>query len=145
MTVPGYNPLRWQCEERGCYNVKHRPKIEYFAGALPGKIALTDVDATTEVNGHFLFLEWKSGEPRDLPVGQRIYAQRLTALSEKITYVVVCGDAETMEVKAVLPVAKGRFHGWQSCDLEGLFEKIRAWSTKAKLQVVASDNSRAAA
>lgn len=141
--VPGYNPLRWNCDDRGCYNVKHRPKIEFFAGALPGKIAMTDVDATTEVNGHFLFLEWKSGEPRDIPTGQRIYAQRLTALSEKITYVVVCGDAETMEVKAVLPIAKGKLHGWQNCDLEGLFERIRRWSTKAKLQVVSP--SRAAA
>lgn len=137
MTVPGYNPLRWECDTRGCYNIKHRPKIEYFASALPGKIAMTDVDATTEVNGHFLFLEWKSGEPRDLPVGQRIYAQRLTALSEKITYVVVCGDAETMEVKAVLPIAKGQMHTWQSCDLEGLHERIRRWSTRAKLRVVA--------
>ena len=63
--VAGYNPLRWNCDDRGCYNVKHRPKIEFFAGALPGKIAMTDVDATTEVNGHFLFLEWKSGDPRD--------------------------------------------------------------------------------
>lgn len=137
MNAAGYNPMRWQCSERGCYNVKHRPKIEYFAGALPGKIAMTDVDATTEVNGHFLFLEWKSGEPRDLPTGQRIYAQRLTSLSEKITYVVVCGDAETMEVKAILPVAKGKLHAWQSCDLEGLFERIKRWSTKAKIQVVA--------
>ena len=85
----------------------------------------------------------QSGDPRDLPTGQRIYAQRLTSLSEKITYVVVCGDAETMEVKAVLPIAKGKLHGWQNCDLEGLFERIRRWSTKAKLQVVSP--SRAAA
>lgn len=136
MNAPGYNPMRWQCPERGCYNEKHRPKIEVFAGDLPGKIAMTDVDATTEVNGHFLFLEWKSGEPRDLPTGQRIYAQRLTSLSEKITYVVVCGDAETMEVKAVLPIAKGQMHPWQACNLDGLHEKIRRWSTKAKLQVL---------
>jgi hypothetical protein len=136
LTVPGYNPLRWSCDDRGCYNVKHRPKIEYFAGALPGKIALTDVDATTEVNGHFLFLEWKSGEPRDLPVGQRIYAQRLTGLTKKITYIVVCGDAETMEVVAIRPVWAGRIYDWETCDLETLYERIQAWASRVKLQAL---------
>lgn len=135
-TAPGYNPMRWQCDARGCYNQKHRPKIEYFAAALPGKIAMTDIDATTEVNGHFLFLEWKSGQPRDLPVGQRIYAQRITSLSDRITYVVVCGDAETMQVSHVLPVHNGRIFRWEECDLDGLFDRIRNWATRAKIHVV---------
>lgn len=143
-TVPGYNPLRWDCAERGCYNVKHRPKIEFFAGALPGKIALTDIDASCEVNGHFLFLEWKSGEPRDLPTGQRIYAQRLTDISPRFVYVVVCGDAETMEVRHVRLVWKGLIHPWQECDLEGLFERIQIWARRVKLQALPAPERRVA-
>lgn len=135
-TVGGYNPLRHDCDVDGCYNIKHRPKIEFFAGALPGKIAMTDVDATTEVNGHFLFLEFKSGQPRDIPTGQRIYFQRLTSLSPKITCVVVCGDAETMAVTHVLVIHAGRLHEWEECDLEGLFERVQRWATKTRLQVV---------
>jgi hypothetical protein len=135
-TVGGYNPLRHSCEEDGCYNVKHRPKIEFFAGALPGKIAMTDVDATTEVNGHFLFLEFKSGEPRDIPMGQRIYFQRLTGLSDRITCVVVCGDAETMSITHTLVIHAGRLRKWEPCDLEGLFERVQRWASKTKLQVV---------
>lgn len=135
-TVPGYNPMRWSCKERGCYNVKQRPKIEYFAGALPGKISMSDVDATCEVNGHFLFLEWKSGEPRDLPVGQRIYAQRLTAISPRITYVVVCGDPELMSVQATRQVRRGTVYEWEQCDLEGLHERIRLWASRVGMRAV---------
>jgi hypothetical protein len=136
MTVPGYNPLRYSCDDNGCYNVKHRPKIEFFAGALPGKIAMTDVDATTEVNGHFLFLEFKSGEPRDIPIGQRIYLQRLTSLSERITAVVVCGDAETMAITHTLVIKGGQLHRWQQCDLEELFDRVKRWADKARIQVI---------
>ena len=54
--VAGYNPLRWNCDDRGCYNVKHRPKIEFFAGALPGKIAeavrLAEADLQPTRNPH---------------------------------------------------------------------------------------------
>jgi hypothetical protein len=132
----GYNPMRWQCDVRGCYNVKHRPKIEIFADTLPGRIAFTDVDATVEVNGHFLFLEWKSGDPRDLPTGQRIYFQRLTFLSDRITCVAICGDAETMEISHVLPVHHGKLGHWQPCDLPTLKIRIKNWADRARIQLV---------
>lgn len=136
MNATGFNPMRWDCGERGCYNVKHRPKIENFALALPGRIAMTDVDATVEVNGHFLFLEFKSGEPRELPSGQRIYFQRLTALSRRITCVIVCGDAEHMQVRAIRTIYKGVVHAWQKCDAQELFERIQAWAKRVRMQVV---------
>lgn len=132
----GYNPLRHDCDADGCYNLKHRPRIEFFAGALPGKIAMTDVDATTEVNGHFLFLEFKGGEPRDLPLGQRIYFQRLTQLSPRITCVAVCGDVERMSLTHVAVVRKGVVGAWEQCDLEELFERVQRWAERAKMQVV---------
>ena len=32
--VYGYNPLRWDCEKSGCFNIKCRPKLEQFAGVF---------------------------------------------------------------------------------------------------------------
>lgn len=131
MAADGYNPLRWDCDNRGCFNVKHRAKIEMFAECLPGRLAFTDVDATAEVNGHFLFLEFKSGGPRDIPLGQKIYFERLTFLSQKITAAIVCGNAETMVVEAVCVIKSGGVSEWQPVDLEGLKSKIKRWSDNA--------------
>lgn len=130
--IEGFNPMRWQCSDRGCYNVKHRPKIEIFAASLPGKIAMTDIDATTEVNGHFLFLEFKSGEPRPLPTGQRIYFQRLTLLSDRIWIVIVCGDAETMVITHIMKFWRGISSSWQPSSLQDLMERIERWASRAK-------------
>lgn len=128
----GYNPMRWNCDASGCYNKKLRPKIEAFASALPGRIGMADVDATVEVNGHFLFIEWKNNTPAPLPIGQRIYAERLTKLSKKIKYVAVCGNAETMEVSHVLVIQSGAVGAWEPCDFEGLHTRICRWATSAK-------------
>ena len=34
----GYNPMRWDCERDGCFNVLRRPKIEVFADCFPRRI-----------------------------------------------------------------------------------------------------------
>ena len=128
----GYNPMRWDCDKSGCYNKVHRPKIEEFASALPGKIAMTDIDATVEVNGHFLHLEWKFGGPRPLPTGQRLYAERLTKLSNKIIYLVICGNAETMVVSHVGIIRNGDDCKWEQCDFQGLYDRINRWATHVK-------------
>ena len=122
----GYNPMRWKCYERGCFNVKKRPKIEIFAECLPGKNAFGDIDASAEINGNFLFLEFKEGEPRALPTGQRIQAVRLTQLSSRIRLVLICANAETMEVSAVATVHRGQISQWEPCTTDQLRDRIRA-------------------
>ncbi len=131
----GYNPMRWDCEDRGCWKVKCSPKIEYFAHALPRKLAFTDLDGTAEVNGHFLFLEWKS-HGGDIPTGQRIFFERLTKLSTNISVVIVAGDPETMEVWKVKYAHNGTFSDWRDCDLESLYERIQRWADKVDIRVV---------
>ena len=128
----GYNPLRWNCEVSGCYNAILRPKIEVFADCLPGKIAFTDVDCAVEVNGFFLFLEFKSGMPVELPRGQQIYFERLTRLSPRINVVLACGDARTMAVSHIKIAYKGMFGPWQPIDLEGLRNRISQWSNRVR-------------
>lgn len=132
MTAPnGYNPIRWKCEERGCFNVKKRPKIEVFADCLPGRIAFSDVDATVEVNGRFLFLEFKEGEPRELQTGQRIYLQRLTLLHRNIQAAIVSANSETMEIAFIRAIRLGQFGPVEKCDLAALRARIRSWAVRA--------------
>lgn len=134
-TVPGYNPMKWECEHKGCWKDKCSPNIEFFAGALPRKLAFSDIDGAAEVNGHFLFLEWKS-HGGDIPTGQRIFFERLTKLSKNIAVVVVDGDPETMQTRQVKYVHDGIFSEWRPCDLEELHERIKRWSTKVDIHAV---------
>jgi hypothetical protein len=101
----GYNPLRWDCERHGCFNLKRRPKIEVFADCFPGRISLGDVDGIVEIGGNALLLEWKS-EACALPTGQRLLYQRLT-WSGPVAVMIVVGDAETMTVTATSVFDRG--------------------------------------
>lgn len=123
--------LRWDCKSDGCFNTLHRPKFEVFSRYLPGKIRPTDVDFTVEINGNFLFVEFKSGEPRDLPVGQRLYFQRLTMLSPKVTAVIACANAETMEVSFIRTISGGFIAPWVECDLSEMQRRLSIWAKSA--------------
>lgn len=132
--IHGRNPMRYNCDASGCFNLKHRPKIEEFAECLPGRIAFSDIDAITEVNGHFLLQEWKS-HPGELPIGQRIMFERLTGSSRgRFTVLVVVGDAETMSVRFAATIYAGRNYGLQDSNLDDVKDRIRRWAAWAKHQ-----------
>lgn len=126
----GHNPLRWDCGTRGCFNQFCRPKIEAFATCFPGKIAMSDIDATVEVNGHFVFLEMKSHQG-EIPIGQRLYFQRLTRLSPRISVMILCGDAETMQCEAVRWIYNGQVSAWQPTSLDEVIAMLHAFSAFA--------------
>lgn len=135
MSVPsGYNPMRWDCNKRGCFNVKQRPKIELFAGCFPGRISFGDVDAIVEINGHGLMFEMKS-EPMNIPTGQRIMHERLTATGA-LTTMCVAGNAETMEITHSGIFFKGSWDGWQQSSFEEVGVLISDWVAWAKSQKV---------
>ena len=125
----GYNPLRWDCERQGCFNLKRRPKIEVFADCFPGRISFGDVDGIVEVGGNALLLEWKS-EERELPTGQRLLYQRLTRCGP-VSVMIVVGDAETMLIDATAIFADGVRHpaeGFEPADLQLIRHRLTAWS-----------------
>jgi hypothetical protein len=122
----GFNPLRWDCARRGCFNLKRRPKIELFADCFPGRISFGDVDGIVEVGGNALLLEWKS-EPRELPRGQRILYGRLTQTGA-CSVVIVVGDAETMAVDAVSRIYAGHQSPYEPADLDLVKRELTAWS-----------------
>lgn len=122
----GFNPMRWDCERRGCFNAMCRPKIERFAQCFPNHINFGDVDGVVEINGNGLMLEWKYHD-YVAKGGQHIMYTRFTRLMP-ITVVVVEGDASTMEVFRAGLYLHGVLRGPNACDFDGLCEFLRTWS-----------------
>lgn len=139
-----YNPIHHNCETGGCWNKQYRPNIEYFYHALPRKLTMSDIDGVAEVNGSFLFLEWKS-HLGPLPTGQRILAERLTNLSQKIHYVVIQHEpGNPMAIENVMVVHRGRFGGWQPSTILDLNDRIAAWAKRVDIRPVAGREEQAA-
>jgi hypothetical protein len=134
--APGFNPLRWNCEAKGCFNAEHRFRIEVFAECLPGRSGFGDVDGLGEVNGHFLFLEFKGAAdatagPVRIPTGQRIAHERLTALSSRINTIVIAANVRRSEVFGFWPISGGKVGQWWAVDLDGLKEHVRRWAVRS--------------
>jgi hypothetical protein len=132
MKPGGWNPITWPCEEQGCWNIKCRPKIEYFAGCWPGKISMSDIDGIVEINGHYLVLEWKRHDAgEELPVGQRIMFERLSATG-LFTVAVVKGNPETMDVRSIRFFWNGKQHQPEASCLADVQQKFERWAAWAK-------------
>jgi hypothetical protein len=140
MSAPtGYNPMRYDCDQRGCFNKKRRPKIELFADCFPGKISFGDVDAIVEVNGHALMLEWKS-ETNKPTGGQHIMYTRLTE-SSPVTVFLIVGNAETMDITHFGKYHAGNMWPIQECDFAEAKRRIAVWSEWAQKTPVGSFNT----
>ena len=128
----GYNPMTWECEKSGCFNKVKRPKIEMFHECFYGKISMSDIDAAVEVNGNFLFIEWKSGGGK-LKLAQKIFFERLTRHAN-IGVFIVSGDAETMRIDGYSVISGGVHHDvFVPCDLDGFRKVLRDfndWAVK---------------
>jgi len=131
----GYNPIKWDCTQNGCWNTACRPPLEYFAACFPRKIGMTDLDATVELNGHFLFMEWKTNGG-ELTTGQRIYFQRLTAISDRLTVVLVRAGQSPVDVDSILVVHKGNIGEWQNCSFQDLYDRVCKWADRVNIKLV---------
>lgn len=128
----GYNPMRWRCDVHGCFNDLCRPRIEEFAEDLPGRISFSDVDGVVEINGHFLFLEFKHPERGSVKTGQRILFEKLTSLSDRVSVLVIKGDAKTMNLSAMQVVRAGKFAEERAISLADVKRGIRSWAKRAR-------------
>lgn len=131
--MSGFRPMQWKCATQGCFNAAHRLDFGHFFDCLPGRISMSDVDATVEVNSCFLFMEFKSSRA-DLPTGQRIYFERLTGLSTRIMVMVVVAEIATMACSAIRTVWDGKVGPWRDATLDDLKAAIRAWVRWAQRQ-----------
>ena len=122
--------MRWDCspDRDGCYRRLGQPDLTVLDECFPGRIAMTDVDGLVEINGQFLFIEWK--RRGDVPAGQRIMFERLTRHPE-FTILVILGDPATMAVERYDVFQGGRRKGWRDCELSELKRHVRAWADRA--------------
>jgi hypothetical protein len=130
--INGSNPMRWDCDKRGCFNIKRRPKIEVFCGCFPGRISFGDVDGIVEINGYGLMLEWKSDTTKPT-TGQRIMYERITK-NKLITVLLVVGNAETMEVSHYGIFFQGIQTPLIKANLDDVKTRIKKWVIWAKSQ-----------
>lgn len=117
--------LYWDCQKHGCFNQKKRLKFRLLSDCLPGRIAFTDIDAITEINGNLLLLEWK--EHTELTRGQRILFERLTLVCPAAVLVVE-GDAEQMTVVSIRTIWCGVVSPPAAANLDRLRKEIQAWA-----------------
>ena len=125
------NDMRWECGKDGCFNVLRRLKFHVFDSCFPGRINFTDVDGLVEVNGHFLGLEWKSGDGRGLSTGQRLCYEQLTRFP-RFVMVLVRGNAKDMSVEEFCVIQNGSLGGWESGDLAALKGRIQRWARRVR-------------
>ena len=122
--------MRWDCspDRDGCYRRLGQPDLTVLDECFPGRIGMTDVDGLVEINGQFLFIEWK--RRGDVPVGQRIMFERLTKHPE-FTILVILGDPATMAVERYDVFQGGQRRGWRVCDLPELRRRVHTWAKRA--------------
>ena len=102
-----------------------------FDDCFPGKIGMSDIDGVVEISGRFLFLEWKS-KGGGLTTGQRIMFEQITALSHKVTVIVVCGHPRDMVIETVQVFHRGRSNKPEPCDFDGLKTRLSSWADRAR-------------
>ena len=129
----GFNPMRWDCQKTGCFNVKKRPKIEHFCECFPGSISFSDLDGVVEINGRFLMLEWKE-EPKDIPTGQRImFGWWVRAPDRMFTVLCLAGNAETMEITHAMHFL-GPNSRWKPREFHWAWTFCKRWADWAQQQ-----------
>jgi len=114
-----------------------RPKLERFSSALPSYIGMSDIDGVIEINGKFLFIEWKSCDVMGL--GQRILFKRLTEQSANFTVLIVVGDAQTMNVTAMALINGGVISEIQAASFRDVHAFIAEWAEQAQLPSVCEE------
>ena len=129
--IQGFNPLRWDCSSKGCYNSTVRPRIEHFAQCFPRKIAMTDVDGMVEIGGNFLMLEWKQ-PPGTLGRGQEIMFEKLTKAGMPFRVYVVTGHSQTMEIEDFAIYENSTVQRFIDVDFNDLLASIKGWADWAE-------------
>ncbi len=124
---PGYNPMTWDCNKKGCFNIKRRPKLELFAGCFPRRTNFGDVDGLIELNGAFALLEWK-GDNAAIRAGQAMSMRAFTLLDHRNVVFIVNGDAETMDVTQYALCHHGKINDFAQANLDDVCMRMHGWA-----------------
>ncbi len=119
--------LWWDCEKHGCYKQKCIPDWGFLQGVFPRGCRPTDIDGVVELDGRFLFLEWKH-TGGSLQKAQRRLFQRLTLLSPDILVVILYGDTEALTIGHFQTIYGGKCSDMEECTTDAIIERIRTWA-----------------
>lgn len=118
--------MEWNCRNDGCHLETCRPPIEQLCKKFPRGITPTDIDYLTEMNGNFLFVEWKP-RPLSLKYGQRRALQMLSLLPE-FTVLLVAGQANTLGVTHIADIMNGSIGPWKDSTRQDLERRFKEWA-----------------
>lgn len=131
--------LRWNCEKQDCYIKNARPMSHDFDGPYgtnpPRKIQVSDIDQTVEVDGYFVFVEYKSHY--EMSEAQRRYYEQLSRLQgvgkeNTVTVFYVVGDANQRQAEAFQECRNGKWTAWQNTNWQDMIERVQAFKDKAR-------------
>lgn len=105
-----------------------RRRTERFDDCFPRGISLGDIDSFIEINGHFLFLEWKVAD-QEIRAGQRIALGRLAAALDVIDVWILWTTEDGFITHGMrLGVHRHRV----PVSEEGVRQRLKEWVTKAE-------------
>ena len=119
--------LYWDCKTQGCYKEKCVIDWKFLSGVFIRDIRPMDIDGAVEVDGAFLFFEWKN-EGGVLEDAQRWFYERLTKLSSKITVFILYGNSEKMELYHAQWIKNGFLSEKKSMSINDLKRICAKWS-----------------
>lgn len=122
--------LDWDCDKKGCFNVKKRLKFRAFIDGLPIRMrSMSDIDGFYERNGYCCFIEAKDNV--DVSKAQMLAFKNLSALNEKIICFCIDVDAETMDLRSWFAIHKGRAYDTEYGNMADFNERMKQWSDMA--------------
>lgn len=122
--------IRHCCETHGCYVKEQTPDWGFLDSSFSNKIRVGDIDGIVEANGHLLILEWK-GFIGEVPTGQRIMFEKITAINNIIVFVVSGDPVETVP-SHIKVYSNGKLVANEACDKTKLQRYCVGWETKAR-------------
>lgn len=122
-------PIRHECRRHGCYLKRHVVKFDEFKECFRRNICPSDIDWAVDVDGKFLFMDWKHESKPQPEYGQDLLLRRLSRL-EDFTVVLVRGDCETMQVTGIKQYINGEPREWEQACIDSLKERVKKWADK---------------
>lgn len=122
--------IRHCCETAGCYIKVQTPDWGFLDSSFSNKIRVGDIDGIVEANGCLLIMEWKSfiGE---IPVGQKIMFEKITARNKIVVFVISGDPVETVPTH-IKVFSRGKLTMDSPCNKDKLKKYCEAWEFKAR-------------
>ena len=128
--------LRHECEKYGCARRFLDPHLSDFDDCFPRSIRLGDIDASVELNGHILWVEWKLGAVleafEDMHRAQFLQAKAFTANSPRQMFVFVVGPIDDGARWVWRVLRNGAWDkDWRFTGEAGLRDFFKWWAQRA--------------